>query len=89
MMTKQERRQLREIERELQVSDPRLDLLMSGGTYPRPFPSRLVLVLVDLLAAAMIVVAVVTGLLVLILLSSLTTVLAMSMHVVRKRVRSV
>ena len=35
-MTKQERRQLREIERGLYATDPRLVMLMSGGSYRPP-----------------------------------------------------
>jgi hypothetical protein len=90
MMTKQERRQLREIERGLHASDPRLVMLMSGGTYRRaPAGRRIVLVLVDLLALATIVLAAATGLLPVIFLSSLVTVFAMSLHVVRRRARTV
>lgn len=89
MMTKEERRQLRQIERELDASDPRLALLMSGGTYPRTAPSRTLLILFDVLAVSMVVVAVATGALALIFASSLVTVLAMSMHMVRRRVRPV
>lgn len=89
MMTKEERRQLRQIERELASSDPRLALLMSGGTYRRSSPALALLVLFDILAVAMIVLAVATGELVLVFASSLITVVAMSLHVVRKRLRTV
>jgi hypothetical protein len=90
MMTKQERRQLREIERGLHASDPRLVMLMSGGTYRQaPANRRTTLVLVDVLALATIVLAVATGVLAVIFLCSLVTVFAMSLHVVRRRARTV
>ena len=89
MMTKEERRQLRQIERELASSDPRLALLMTGGRYRRPAPALALLVLVDILAVAMIVLAVATGVLVLVFASSVVTVIAMTMHVIRKRLRTV
>lgn len=90
MMTDEERRQLRLIERELAASDPRLALLMSAGRYRRrPGPRLAWLVLADVLAVVMIALAVATGLFVLILVSSLVTVLATSLHVVRRRARSV
>ncbi len=62
---------------------------MSGGTYRRPGPGRALLVLVDVLAVAMVVLAVATGVLALIFASSLVTLIALSVHTVRKRVRTV
>ena len=93
MMTKHERQQLRQIERELVATDPRLAMLMSGA-YRRSARraarrQRLLLVLLDLLALALVGWAAATGLLVLIFVSSLVTVLAMSLHVVRRRLRTV
>jgi hypothetical protein len=91
MLTKQEQRQLREIERGLHASDPRLVMLMSGGTYRKAPPARrrTTLVLLDALAFIMIVLAAATGALVLIFLSTLVTMFAMSLHVVRRRARTV
>jgi hypothetical protein len=88
MMTNQERQQLRLIERELVAADPRLAMIMSGGAYRRSVRRatrrrRLLLVLVDLLALALIVLAVATGLLPLIMVSSAVTLLALTMHVIR------
>ena len=90
MMTDEERRQLRLIERDLAASDPRLALLMSAGRYRRrPGPRLAWLIPVDILTVAMVVLAAATGLLVLIFASSLMTVLALSLHVIRRRARSV
>jgi DUF3040 family protein len=90
MMTKQERRTLREIERGLYATDPRLVMLMSGGTYRQaPASRRAMVVLVDLLALAMIALAAATGTWALVFVSMLVTLLAMSLHVVRRRARTV
>lgn len=91
MMTEDERRLLREIERGLMTTDPKLVLLMSGGTYRRPARRRrrATVVMLDLLALAMIVLSAATGSLVLIFVSSLATVLAVGLHVVRRRARTV
>jgi hypothetical protein len=90
MMTDEERRQLRQIERDLAADDPRLALLMSGRRYRRrPTPPLAWIVPVDIVAIAMLVLAVATGLLVLIFVSTLVTVLALSLHVIRRRARSV
>jgi DUF3040 family protein len=93
-MTKQEREQLRQIERALAADDPRLAMVMSGGTYQRSVRRaarrrRLLLVTIDLLALVTIVAAAASGLLVLIFLGSLVTLLALCLHVVGKRVRTV
>lgn len=94
MISKQEQQQLREIERGLIATDPRLVLLMAGGTYQQPARrpvrrGRALLLFVDLLALVMVVLAAATGLLMLIFASSLVSALAISLHVVRRRARLV
>lgn len=91
MLTNEERQALRQIERAMHESDPRLVMLLSGGRAYRRTESRrrLARVIVDLFAVATMVLAAATGLLVLIFLCALATVAAACMHIVHKRARLV
>ncbi len=86
MMSRQERQQLRQIERGIYESDPHWARLISGG-WPSAYERkrRKVNVLVDVVAVVLLLVGVLTGALVVIVAGVLCGIVAGRLHVSRRR----
>ena len=86
MMSKRERRQLRQIERNEYATDPRWATLMSSwqpsrrGRY-----RRLAVVALLVIAAALVVLSVMAGAVVLVLAAGVVTIMAAVLHVVSRQ----
>jgi hypothetical protein len=86
MMTRQERRQLRQIERAIYASDPHWARLISGGRPSAYERKRRVLNLwLDILASVLLLVGMLTGFLMLILPGIVVMFLAATLHMSRRR----
>lgn len=85
-MTRQERRQLRQIERAIYASDPRWARLISGGRPSAYERKRRVLNLwLDILASVLLLAGTLTGLLMLVLPGIVVMFLAAALHISRRR----